>query len=80
VTELLGQDRPLLISIHLEVPAVRYKEARVVAARNRQLERYRGEQRTYQRRLESNRKHGPKAFKPGHTVPYLGPLVLGLGD
>jgi predicted ATPase with chaperone activity len=29
------------------VPAVRYKEARVVAARNCQLERYRGEQRTY---------------------------------
>ena len=47
MTELLGQDRPLLISIHIEVPAVRYKEARVVAARNRQLERYRGEQRTY---------------------------------
>jgi magnesium chelatase family protein len=52
---------PLLISIHVEVPAVRYKQlrtpalaedseavrSRVVAARNRQLERYRGEQRTY---------------------------------
>jgi magnesium chelatase family protein len=54
---------PLLdrIDIHIEVPAVKYKElrtptlaedsetvrARVVAARNRQLERYRGEQKTY---------------------------------
>src|SRR6202795_4305300 len=54
---------PLLdrIDIQIEVPAVKYKElrtpalaedseavrARVVAARNRQLERYRGEQKTY---------------------------------
>jgi predicted ATPase with chaperone activity len=54
---------PLLdrIDIHIEVPAVKYKElrtpalaedsetvrSRVVAARNRQLERYRGEQKTY---------------------------------
>jgi magnesium chelatase family protein len=54
---------PLLdrIDIHIEVPAVKYKElrtstlaedseavrSRVVAARNRQLERYRGEKKTY---------------------------------
>src|SRR6202166_334583 len=54
---------PLLdrIDIHIEVPAVKYKElrtpalaedsetvrARVVAARNRQLERYRGEHKAY---------------------------------
>jgi magnesium chelatase family protein len=60
VSEISG---PLLdrIDIHIEVSAVKYKElrmpalaedseavrARVVAARNRQLERYRGEQKTY---------------------------------
>ncbi len=54
---------PLLdrIDIHIEVPAVKYKElraqalaegseavrSRVVAARNRQLERHRGEKKTY---------------------------------
>ena len=67
---------PLLdrIDIHIEVPAVKYKElrapalaedseavrSRVVAARNRQLERYRGEQKTYsnaQMLLKMLRKH-----------------------
>jgi magnesium chelatase family protein len=54
---------PLLdrIDIHIEVPAVKYEElraqalaegseaerSRVLAARNRQLERYRGEKKTY---------------------------------
>jgi predicted ATPase with chaperone activity len=49
------------IDIHIEVPAVKYNElraqalaegseavrSRVVGARNRQLERYRGEKKTY---------------------------------
>ena len=62
----------MMNSSHIEVPAVKYKElrtpalaedseavrSRVVAARNLQLERYRGEQKTY-----SNAQMSPKMLR-----------------
>jgi magnesium chelatase family protein len=69
--------RPLLISIHIEVLAVRYKELRtpelrVVAARNRQLERYRGEQKTY-----SNAQMLPKMLRKHCRITTEGEKLLG---
>lgn len=78
---------PLLdrIDIHIEVPAVKYKElrtpalaedseavrARVVAARNRQLERYRGEQKTY-----SNAQMLPKMLRKHCGITAEGEKLL----
>src|SRR6202049_4428076 len=78
---------PLLdrIDIHIEVPAVKYKElraqsseedseavrSRVVAARNRQLERYRGEQKTY-----SNAQMLPKMLRKHYGITSEGEKLL----
>jgi predicted ATPase with chaperone activity len=73
------------IDIHIEVPAVKYKElrtpalaedseavrARVVAARNRQLERYRGEQKTY-----SNAQMLPKMLRKHCGITAEGEKLL----
>jgi magnesium chelatase family protein len=78
---------PLLdrVDIHIEVPAVKYKElrtpalaedsetvrARVVAARNRQLERYRGGQKTY-----SNAQMLPKMLRKHCGITAEGEKLL----
>jgi magnesium chelatase family protein len=78
---------PLLdrIDIHIEVPAVKYKElrtttlaedseavrSRVIAARERQLERYRGEKKTY-----SNAQMMPKMFRKHCGISAEGEKLL----
>jgi magnesium chelatase family protein len=78
---------PLLdrIDIHIEVPAVKYKElrttvlsedsatvrARVIAARDRQLERYRGEKKTY-----CNAQMLPKMFRKHCGISAEGEKLL----
>jgi magnesium chelatase family protein len=78
---------PLLdrIDIHIEVPAVKYKElrapglsedsqsvrARVIAARERQMERYRGEKKTY-----SNAQMLPKMLRKHCTISAEGEKLL----
>jgi magnesium chelatase family protein len=78
---------PLLdrIDIHIEVPAVKYKElraetlaedsaavrARVIAARERQVERYRGEKKTY-----SNAQMLPKMLRKHCSISAEGEKLL----
>jgi magnesium chelatase family protein len=78
---------PLLdrIDVHLEVPAVKYKELRaptlsedsatvrlrVIAARERQLERYRGEKKTY-----SNAQMVPKMLRKHCVISVEGERLL----
>jgi magnesium chelatase family protein len=78
---------PLLdrIDIHIEVPTVKYKElrapapaedsesvrARVIAARDRQLERYRGEKKTY-----SNSQMLPKMLRKHCAISAEGEKLL----
>jgi magnesium chelatase family protein len=78
---------PLLdrIDIHIEVPAVKYKElrapssaedsaavrARVIAARDRQLERYKGEKKTY-----ANAQMMPKSIRKHCAITAEGEKLL----
>jgi magnesium chelatase family protein len=78
---------PLLdrIDIHIEVPAVKYKElraetlaedsaavrTRVIAARERQVERYRGEKKTY-----SNAQMLPKMLRKHCSISAEGEKLL----
>ena len=78
---------PLLdrVDIHIEVPAVKYKElrapisaedsgsvrSRVVAARERQLERFRGEKKTY-----SNAQMMPKSIRKHCAISADGEKLL----